>query len=162
MSVSGSVLVYRRELSLMFSREPRIAAGAGARMSVYELKQTAKRAFPEYEATRVYERKNPDQPTEIVLEHGEKRLQRLFNPYTGADLGDSLQPGFRFILWLADLHDNLLWGRTGRRLNLIGGVLRTIPLCDRAGLFWARPSPCCRSRGRPREWHRKRVSLRAL
>jgi hypothetical protein len=34
MSVSGSVLVYRRELSLAFSREPRISAGPGARMTV--------------------------------------------------------------------------------------------------------------------------------
>jgi uncharacterized iron-regulated membrane protein len=135
MSVSGSVLVYRRELSLAFSREPRISAGPGARMSVDELKQTAKRAYPEYEATRVYEPKNPDQPIEIVLEHGEKRLQRLFNPYTGADLGDSLQPGFRFILWLADLHDNLLWGRTGRRLNLAGGILGTL-LCLTGAIIW--------------------------
>src|SRR5260370_11072122 len=136
MSVSGSVLVYRRELSLMFSREPRIAAGAGARMSVYELKQTAKRAFPEYEATRVYERKNPDQPTEIVLEHGEKRLQRLFNPYTGADLGDPLQPGFRFILWLADLHYNLLSDRTRRRWNAFGAGLSTLLCFTGAVICW--------------------------
>jgi uncharacterized iron-regulated membrane protein len=135
MSVSGSVLVYRRELSLAFSREPRIAAGPGARMTIDELKQTAKRAYPEYEATRVYEPKNPGQPIEILLEHGEKRLQRLFNPYTGADLGDSLQPGFRFILWLADLHDNLLLERTGRRLNLAGGILGTL-LCLTGAIIW--------------------------
>src|SRR3979490_1734798 len=46
-------------LDLLFSREPRFSAGPGARMTVDGLKQTAKRAFPEYEATRVYERKNP-------------------------------------------------------------------------------------------------------
>jgi len=135
MSVSGSVLVYRRELARTFSREPRIAAGPGTRMTVAELKQTAKRAYPEYEPTRVYERKNPDQPVEIMLDRGEKRLQRLFNPYTGADLGDPLQPGFRFILWLADLHDNLLWERTGRRLNLIGGILGTL-LCLTGAIIW--------------------------
>ena len=135
MSVSGSVLVYRRELARTFSREPRIAAGPGTRMTVAELKQTARRDYPEYEAIRVYERKNPEQPVEILLEHGEKRLQRLFNPYTGADLGDPLQPGFRFILWLADLHDNLLWERTGRRLNLIGGILGTL-LCLTGAIIW--------------------------
>src|SRR6202158_6435630 len=83
MSVSGTVLIYRRELAKAFSGEPRIAAGPGARMSADELKQVAKRAYPEYEPTRVYERKKPDQPIEILLERGDKRLQRLFNPYTG-------------------------------------------------------------------------------
>src|ERR1700676_3878464 len=110
MSVSGSVLVYRRELAKTFSREPRIAAGPGPRMSIDELKQAAKRNYPEYEPTRVYESKTPDQPVEILLERGEKRLQRLFNPYTGTDLGDPLQPGFRFILWLPRLPNNPLWG----------------------------------------------------
>src|ERR1700680_2976398 len=135
MSVSGSVLIYRRELAKTFSREQRIAAGPGARMSTNELKQAAERNSPEYERTRVTERKMSDQPVEIMLERGEKRLQRLFNPYTGADLGDPLQPGFRFILWLADLHDNLLWGRTGLRLNFLGGVLTTL-LCLTGAIIW--------------------------
>jgi uncharacterized iron-regulated membrane protein len=135
MSISGTVLVYRRQFAKAFSQEPRVAAGPGARMTVDELKQAAKRAYPEYEATRVYERKNPDQPVEILLKRGEKRLQRLFNPYTGADLGDTLQPGFRFILWLADLHDNLLADRTGRRWNAVGAVLTTL-LCLTGAVIW--------------------------
>src|SRR6266478_5184109 len=135
MSVSGSALVYRRELARTFSREPRITAGPGTRMTIAELKQTAKRAYPEYEPTRVYERKNPDQPVEIMLERGEKRLPRLFNPYTGADLGDPLQPGFRFILWLADLHDNLLHGKAGLRWNAAGAIL-TILLCLTGAVIW--------------------------
>src|SRR6202140_1950530 len=65
MSVSGSVLIYRRELAKAFSREPRIAAGPGARMSTDELKQAAKRNYPEYEPTRVYEPKMRDQPVEF-------------------------------------------------------------------------------------------------
>jgi uncharacterized iron-regulated membrane protein len=135
MSVSGTVLIYRRELAKTFSREPRIAVGPGARMTVDELKQAAKRAHPEYDAVRVYERKNPDEPVEIWLGRGGKRLQRLFNPYTGADLGDTLQPGFRFILWLADLHDDLLYERTGRRWNAIGAVLATL-LCLTGAVIW--------------------------
>src|SRR5260370_40311197 len=65
MSVSGSVLVYRRELARTFSREPPIAAGPGTRMTVAELKQTARRAYPEYEAIRDYEPKKPEQPAEL-------------------------------------------------------------------------------------------------
>jgi uncharacterized iron-regulated membrane protein len=135
MSVSGTVLIYRRGLARTFSRDQHIAAGPGARMTVDELKQAAKRAYPEYEAARVYEGKKPDQPAEILLAHGENRLQRLFNPYTGADLGDPLRPGFRFILWLADLHDNLLYDRTGRKWNALGSVL-TMLLCFTGAIIW--------------------------
>jgi uncharacterized iron-regulated membrane protein len=135
MSVSGTVLIYRRELAQTFSSEPRIATGPGARMTVDELKLAAKRVFPGYEAIRVDERKNPEQPVQIVLERGEKKFQRLFNPYTGADLGDPLKAGFRFIQWLADLHDNLLYERTGRRWNAIGAVLATL-LCLTGAIIW--------------------------
>ena len=135
MSVSGTVLIYRRQLAKTFSHEQRIAPGPGAPMTVDELKQVAKRYYPEYEVTRVYERKNPDQPVEILLAGGEKRLQRLFNPYTGADLGDPLQPGFRFILWLADLHDNLLHGKAGLRWNAAGAIF-TILLCLTGAVIW--------------------------
>src|SRR5258708_17851662 len=136
MSVSGTVLVYRRQLAKAFSQEPRIAARPGARLTVDELKQAAKRTYPGYEATGVYERKSPDQPAEIWLERGEKRLQRLFNPYTGADLGDPLKAGFRFILWLADLHDNLLSDRTRRRWNAIGAVPSTLLCLAGANILW--------------------------
>jgi uncharacterized iron-regulated membrane protein len=135
MSVSGSILIYRRDLAKTLSREPRIAVGPGERMTVDELKQAAKRAYPEYEVARVDEGKKADQPAEILLQHGDTRLQRFFNPYTGADLGDPLRAGFRFILWLADLHDDLLMGRSGRRWNAIGGALGTL-LCLTGAIIW--------------------------
>src|SRR4029077_14011423 len=126
MSVTGSALVFRRELVRSLAREPRVAVGPGAPMSEEELKQVAKRAYPDYEVTRVSLRKNPDQAAEISLERRDKKLLRLFNPYTGADLGDSIRMGFRFMLWLADLHDNLLVAQTGRLINAGGGIFTAL------------------------------------
>ena len=122
MSVTGSALVFRRELTRTLAREPRVAARPGTRMSEDELKQAAKRAYPDYEVARVSLRKNPDQAAEIWLERRGKKLQRLFDPYTGADLGNSLRFGFRVVLWLVDLHDNLLLAQTGRLINAAGGI----------------------------------------
>jgi uncharacterized iron-regulated membrane protein len=122
MSVSGTVLIYRRQLAKTFSHEQRIAPGPGAPMTVDELKQVAKRYYPEYEVTRVYERKNPDQPVEILLERGERRLQRLFNPYTGADLGDPLQPGSGFL-------DCTSGGSRAFRSRLFGRFSDSRPQC---------------------------------
>jgi uncharacterized iron-regulated membrane protein len=136
MSVTGSALVFRRELARALARETRITSGPGARMSEEELKQVAGRAYPEYEVTRVWLRKNPDQAVEIWLERRGKRMERLFNPYTGVDLGDSLRIGFRFVLWLVDLHDNLLGGQTGRLINAAGGIFTLLLGLTGAVIWW--------------------------
>ena len=136
MSVTGSALIFRRELTRALVREPRVAAGPGARMTEDELKQVAKLAYPDYEVTRVSLRKNPDQAAEIWLQRRDKKLQRLFNPYTGADLGDSIRKGFRFVLWLADLHDNLLYAKTGRLINAAGGIFTVLLGLTGAVIWW--------------------------
>jgi uncharacterized iron-regulated membrane protein len=136
MSVTGSALVFRRELTRTLSREPRVGVGPGPRMTEDELKQAARRAYPDYQVTRVSLRKNPDQAAELSLERGGNKLSRLFNPYTGADLGDSIRWSFRFVLWLADLHDNLLWARTGRLLNAAGGLLTLLLAVTGAVIWW--------------------------
>jgi uncharacterized iron-regulated membrane protein len=136
MSVTGSALVFRRELVKSLARETRVDAGHAARMTEDELKQVARRAYPDYEVTRVWTRKNPDQAVEIWLQRRDRRLQRLFNPYTGADLGDSIRFGFRFVLWLADLHDNLLVAKTGRMLNAAGGIFTVLLGLTGAIIWW--------------------------
>ena len=136
MSVTGSALIFRRELTRSLAREPRVAAIAGARMTEEELKQVAKRAYPDFQVARVSLRKNPDQAAEISLVRRDKKLQRLFDPYTGADLGDSIRIGFRFVLWLADLHDNLLIAQTGRLINAAGGILSVLLGLTGAVIWW--------------------------
>lgn len=136
MSVSGSAVVFRRELMRSLALEPRIAVGPSGRMDEGTLKQIASRAYPEYEVTRVSLRKNPDQAAEIWLERPGKKLQRLFNPYTGADLGDSLRWGFRSVLWMVDLHDNLLAGSTGRLWNAAGGICTVLLILTGAVIWW--------------------------
>src|SRR5581483_3117565 len=83
----------------------------------------------------VFEKSWPNQPVEVWMRRDEKHIQRLFNPYTGADVGDALQPGFRALLWLVDLHDNLLGGRKGRLINGVGGVFTTL-LCITGIVIW--------------------------
>ncbi len=136
MSVTGSALVFRRELTRSLAREPRVTVGPGARMGEDELRRAAARAYPGYEVSRVSLRRNADQAAEVWLGRGSIKLQRLFNPYTGADLGDSIRRSFRFVLWLVDLHDNLLAGTTGRALNAAGGVLTALLVFTGAIIWW--------------------------
>src|SRR5690348_509827 len=136
MCVSGTVLIYRRELAKVFSAEPLVVAGPGPRLSADELRQAAIHAYPGHNVNRIFESRNPNRPVEIWLERGSKKTERLFNPYTGADLGNSLQLGFRVVLWLVDLHDNLLSGRTGHLVNGIGGACVTLMCLSGIVIWW--------------------------
>jgi uncharacterized iron-regulated membrane protein len=134
-SVSGSLLVYRPQLARKFYRQPPIVTGSGERMTLQELKQNAERAYPEYKVTEIRKGKNPDQAVEIFLEHRGTIRQRLFDPDTGADLGNALSAAYRFLSWLTDLHDNLLLGDSGRIANAVGGVLVCL-LCLTGAVIW--------------------------
>lgn len=136
MSVTGSALIFRRELTRSLAREPRVAVGPGARMTEDQLRESAKRAYPDYSVPDVRLRKNPDQAAEVLLQARSGELRRLFNPYTGADLGDSVRRSFRFVLWLADLHDNLLLAQRGRLLNAAGGILTLLVGLTGAVIWW--------------------------
>ena len=132
---SGSVLVYRNELSRKFTAKPVFVAALGPRLSAEELKEAARRAYPAYQVKQVWEGKSADQAVEVVLERGDERKPRLFDPYTGQDLGNSVPAGFRFTKWLLDLHDNLLYGETGRRVNGVGALFLTL-LCVTGMIIW--------------------------
>jgi uncharacterized iron-regulated membrane protein len=135
-SISGSALVYRRELTSSFSRKVVVLADSGRRMSVEELTEQAQRAYPSYEVDNVREAETPDGPDYVVLERAHKRIERLFDPYTGADLGNAHSAVERTLTWLADLHDNLLGGRTGRYVNGVGSCLVTLLSLTGAILWW--------------------------
>jgi uncharacterized iron-regulated membrane protein len=56
-------------------------------------------------------RRPPDPTASVVLERSGETKDRLFDPYTGNDLGDSTTQGQFFVLWLVRLHDELLLDR---------------------------------------------------
>lgn len=135
-SVTGSVLVFRVELSRAFTQPPITLKVSGNPLSEAALKDFAQRAYPDYRATQVFINKRyPNQAAEVWVERNRRTKQRLFNPYTGEDLGPSVTLGFRTVSWFLDLHDNLLAGETGRLVNGIGGLLLTL-LCLTGAIIW--------------------------
>jgi len=88
----------------------------------------------------------------VGLERGKKRIVRLVNPYTGADLGDPDSVEERAFLWLVDFHDNLLAGETGRIYNGVGSVLATAVALSGLFLWW----PGIKN------WHRSLVVQRGV
>ena len=139
LSITGSALVFRRELDRAFS--PRRPAFDEARQVLPEeaLADAARRAYPGYTVAGVggVERRSP--VVRISLVRGPDTIQRLFNAYSGEDLGDPSPWLARALLWTADLHDDLLVvdGGRGRYWNGIGSLLVTL-LCITGAVVWWR------------------------
>jgi uncharacterized iron-regulated membrane protein len=134
-SLTGSILVYRNELYRAFSPEPRLVENAGAALPLEELEQAAQRTFPDARIVVVEPGPTPNHAADVTLERERERTRRLVHPATGADLGPTLPLGYRISAWMLDLHDNLLNGPTGRRVNGIG-ALALLLLCATGLVAW--------------------------
>jgi len=134
--VSGSIVVFRVELSRAATTEPVRVEPVGDRRSTEEVKGAAEALYPGYTVSQVWEPKDPNQALEVRLQRdGGAFTIRLFNPYTAEDLGPAVPLLLRFLTWLVDFHDNLLTGETGRAVNAVGGLVTAV-LCLTGIVIW--------------------------
>jgi uncharacterized iron-regulated membrane protein len=133
--ISGSALVFRVELSKAFASRPLVVSPSGERMTLEALNRAAERAYPGHRVGKVWEGKRPDHAVDISLTHGESIIIRRFNPYNGADLGSAMPVALRVLNWLLDFHGRLLFGDTGRILNVVLGLLAMM-LCLTGVVVW--------------------------
>lgn len=134
-SVSGSAIVFRNELYGALFPPPLKVAIAGEPLSKEALKRVAHDAYPDYVVTFVWESKHKDEAVEIWMERNGWKNQRLFDPYTGKDLGKSKPYSITVLAWLSDLHANLLSGRSGREINGYISILVCL-LCISGLVVW--------------------------
>ena len=137
LSITGSALVYRRELNVWLAAPRPVYNASAPRLSKAELEAAAYRTYPGYQITRMGTRVTPRNPTvEIWLERGADKKERLFNPYTGADLGDAVTRGELALIWVSRLHDELLFDRAGKYWNgALSGVM-TLLVVTGAIVWW--------------------------
>ena len=133
-SITGSAIVFRNEI-FEAAGKPKLVTVSGQRLPPEEIKQIVHRLYPGYAITFLWEAKLPNQATEVWMENNGKQRQRLFDPYTGKDLGDSIHPAIRLVSWLSDLHTDLLFKKTGRVVNGVFSMVLTL-LCVTGALVW--------------------------
>jgi uncharacterized iron-regulated membrane protein len=135
-SVTGSAVVFRREVSAWFI--PRsVPSTAGVRLTADGLKEAVQRAYPNHEITDIHEfQRRLERPVYVGLRRDGEESERLFDPYTGTDMGSSYPPIVRAVEWLVVLHDDLLGGRTGRVINGIAGLLCMLLFVTGAVIWW--------------------------
>jgi uncharacterized iron-regulated membrane protein len=135
-SMTGSIVVYRNELYTFATPAPIIVAASGPRLTDDQLKAAATHAHPGYTNVRIGRPDNPDQAVYVSLDGPSGSKNRLFDPYSGRDLGDSAPLGILLVSKLLELHDDLLAGRTGRTVNGFGGILLVVLALTGIVVWW--------------------------
>ncbi len=135
-SVTGSVLVYSNELYRAATPEPIVSKGPGPLLTDGQLAEAARRLYPGHLVVRITRARNPDQAVDVSLRRGDEIKHRQFDARSGRDLGDSVSTAIWLVSKLIDLHDNLLAGRTGRRVNGIGALAMLAVTITGLAIWW--------------------------
>lgn len=133
-TVTGSALVYKAKLNALFT-PPTIVVPSGSLKSEDELRRSAEEQFPRFQVDSVEMPRRPDRPAVVTLSRGRYEQFRLLDPYTAADLGLAGNETPQ-ILWLIELHDDLLGGETGRTVNGVGALLLVVMCLTGLVIWW--------------------------
>lgn len=141
-SLTGSAIVFRREMDETFCPRIVLVNPTGPRLSTAELTAAAQRAFsrvPHFNPALVQVRspRAPNAAIEGWYTLGSRgRLQRLIDPYSGKDLGDAAPCEPAVVSLVADLHDELLGGEVGTAINGGGAIALTVMSLTGLLLWW--------------------------
>jgi uncharacterized iron-regulated membrane protein len=140
LSFTGSVLVYRNEINRMVETHKPPFDPNAKRLTTDQIREAAQRIYPGWKVTGVSEKISRRAPAHAVtLERGTDGAEikdRYFDPYSGADLGDSYTDGERMLSTIVDLHDNLLFGPEGQFWNGVGSIVVTVTCLTGLVVWW--------------------------
>lgn len=134
-SLSGSAVVFRSELT-RWAVPFEVPSTEGERLTGAALERALDEVYSEYTVLRFNESQRPDRPVSVRLARAGIEHGRLFDPYARADMGESYPPTVRVVEWLVLLHDDLLAGETGRRINGAAGGLVLVLALTGAVIWW--------------------------
>jgi uncharacterized iron-regulated membrane protein len=135
-SLTGSVLVYWNELYRAVTPQPIISRSSSPRLTEGQLTSAALSLYPGYRVVKMSRSRDLDQAVVISLQRGDRLKHRLFDPRSGADLGDSVPTGMRVVAFILDLHDNLLAGHLGRIVNGVGAFAVLLVAASGMLIWW--------------------------
>ena len=137
LSITGSALVYRTEIDRWLGApRPTFDADRQA-LSKEEMTAAITRAFPEWTIRRQSEGISRRFPViQASLERDGIRQSRVFDPYTGAHLGEAVTRGQLQFLKVTRLHDDLMFDQPGRWWNGVGSAFVTMLVITGAVVWW--------------------------
>jgi len=132
--LSGSVIVYKKELErLALPRLVQVAPG-GSAASFQQMYDAVRYAYPDASITNAY-LYPPGYSWSFRLSRQHERIQVYVDPSSATVLGhDSYRD--KLLQWVYEFHVNLLAGPTGVLLNGIGGLLLALVSISGAVVWW--------------------------
>jgi len=137
LSISGSALVFRRELDRAFRPEaPRVEGREF--MTRTQLIAAAQALYPGATIEKVGDPQRRSALVRVSITRNGEPIQRDFNGYTGEDMGDPFPWTAQALLKLTDFHDDLLLleDRRGRWWNGVGSIFLLALWITGAVLWW--------------------------
>jgi uncharacterized iron-regulated membrane protein len=135
-SVSGSAVVFRPEINRWAI--PRFVPDvSGERVQGDLLESALAEAYPGAEILNVAAPRFPRDPVYVSMSRDGKEESRLYDPYALRDMGSSYPPTVAAVEWMVSLHDDLLSGTTGRRVNGVGGALMLVLSITGLIIWWS-------------------------
>jgi len=87
-SVTGSLVVFRRDLSLWKLGNVPAGEAVGQRMTEDQIREVALQKYPGWEITEVGMPRRRLSPAEVTLAKDGQKIGHRFNPYNGAYMGE--------------------------------------------------------------------------
>ena len=134
-SITGSAVVLRPQISQWFTHS-RVEPDAGKELKGAALEARVAQVYSDYQVTKLAPPRRPNGALYVALEKDGEESSRYFDQYRGIDLGSTFPLPVAAVEWLVDLHDDLLMGRQGRKVNGIGGGLFLVMVLTGMIIWW--------------------------
>lgn len=134
-SVSGSAIVLRPQISRWFIPSE-VASITATELKGDALEARIAEVYADFAVRIVVPSSQDGRATYVVLERDGEEHTRFFDQFAGTDLGATYPWPVAATEWLTQLHDDLLMGRAGRKLNGWGGLLFLLMTVSGVMLWW--------------------------
>lgn len=134
MSLSGVSLVFRDELEELLNPPPAVSVGE-TRVQFEEILESMQKHYIGYKVTGLICPRASSRPIQVfAVNDKEKKISLNADPYTGEILGPRKEN--EVLEALADLHHNLLNGKTGRAVNGVGALCLLALVATGVVVWW--------------------------
>lgn len=134
-SLTGSAIVLRPQISRWLIPS-QVLSTEGVALEEAALNARIADVYAGYDVTRVVPSTREGRATYVALMKDGVESTRFFDQFSGEDLGSTFPWPVATVEWLTSLHDDLLMGPEGRRLNGWGGALFLAMVLSGIVLWW--------------------------
>jgi uncharacterized iron-regulated membrane protein len=92
--------------------------------------------YSDFEITDVMASSDPATAVYVTLRKDGVESTRFFDQYQGEDLGSAIPWQVNVSEWIINFHTDLLLGRSGRRINGLGGLLFLVMMLSGVLIWW--------------------------